>query len=89
MKAESEGGMYRSPREPDHVIPSPFARRVVTIRPRQRVRLGLIGSSWAAIAELIELGRRRTREVLFGEQPAIGEPFAAAAGGSRSGAAAS
>jgi len=89
MRSESEGGMYRSPREPDHVIPSPFDRRVVTIRPRQRVHLGLIGNSWHAIVELIELGRRRTQEVLLGEHPAIGEPFVAAAGGSRSGAAAS
>ena len=43
------------PREPDHVIPSPFDRRVVTIRPRQRVHLGLIGNSWHAIVELIDL----------------------------------
>src|SRR5258708_37378005 len=51
MKAESEGRIYRSPRDPEHVIPSPFDRRVVTIRPRQRVQLGLIGTSWSAIVE--------------------------------------
>src|SRR5260370_23605461 len=64
-RAESEGKIYRSPREPEHVIPSPFDRRVVVIRPRQRLSMGLIGNDWRRIVEIIELGRQRAREVLF------------------------
>src|SRR5258708_7007082 len=75
MKAESEGGIYRSSRDPDHVIPSPYDRRVVVIRPRHRLALGIIENDWPRMVEIIERGRQRTGEVLFPEQPAIEERF--------------
>jgi hypothetical protein len=73
MKAESEGRIYRNPRDPEHIVPAAYAGRVVTIRPRHRLSLALIGTSWQRIVEIIELGRRRTREVLSGERLAIAE----------------
>src|SRR5260370_7317563 len=73
MKAESEGGIYRSSRDPDHVIPSPYDRRVVVIRPRHRVALGIIENNWPRMVDIIELGPRRTPQVLFPEQPPIAE----------------
>jgi predicted acylesterase/phospholipase RssA len=88
MKAESEGGIYRNSRDPEHVIPSPYDRRVVVIRPRERLPLGLIENNWPRMVEIIELGRRRTREVLFPEHAAIEERAPVPLGPSRSGAAA-
>ncbi|HEV3076371.1 MAG TPA: patatin-like phospholipase family protein [Thermoanaerobaculia bacterium] len=73
MKAESEGRIHRNPRDPEHVIPSPYDRRVVVIRPRHRLPLGLIENNWPRMVEIIELGRRRTLEVLSAEHPAIEE----------------
>jgi predicted acylesterase/phospholipase RssA len=73
MTAESEGGIYRNSRDPEHVIPSPYDRRVVVIRPRHRLPLGLIENNWPRMVEIIELGRRRTLEVLYAEHPAIAE----------------
>lgn len=73
MKAESEGGIHRNSREPEHVIPSPYDRRVVVIRPRHRLPLGIIENNWPRMVEIIELGRRRTLEVLCAEHPAIAE----------------
>jgi predicted acylesterase/phospholipase RssA len=88
MTAESEGGIYRNSRDPEHVIPSPYDRRVVVIRPRERLALGLIENNWLRMVEIIEVGRRRTREVLFPEHEAVEEPFQAPLGPSRSRAAA-
>jgi predicted acylesterase/phospholipase RssA len=84
MKAESEGRIYRNPRDPEHVIPSPYDRRVVVIRPRHRLPLGLIENNWPRMVEIIELGRRRTHEVLAAEHPAIEERFQVPLGSSRS-----
>jgi len=67
MKGESEGGLYRSPRDTDHVIPSPYAERTVVIRPRHRLPLGFTERRWPVIEGIIELGRLRAREVLLGE----------------------
>ncbi|HVR07941.1 MAG TPA: patatin-like phospholipase family protein [Thermoanaerobaculia bacterium] len=95
MKAESEGMIYRNPRDPEHVIPSPYDRRVVIIRPRRRLSLGLIANDWPRILDLIELGRQRAREVLAAEPLEVAEHLeaaehlAAAAGRSHAGAAAS
>jgi predicted acylesterase/phospholipase RssA len=85
MKAESEGRIYRNPRDPEHVIPSPYDRRVVVIRPRQRLPLGLIENNWPRMVEIIEIGRRRTLEVLGGAHPAIDEHFQVPLGSSQSG----
>src|SRR5258708_34865730 len=87
MKAESEGGIYRSSRDPDHVIPSPYDRRVVVIRPRHRLALGIIENNWTRMVEIIEWGRRRTREVLGAGRPAITQRFRVPLGPPRSGAA--
>jgi hypothetical protein len=85
MKAESEGGIHRNSRDPEHVIPSPYDRRVVVVRPRHRLPLGLIENNWPRMVEIIELGRQRTLEVLSDEHPAIAEPFQVPLGPSRSG----
>lgn len=67
MKGESEGGLYRNPREPDHVIPSPFRERTVVIRPRHRLPVAFTERRWSALYQAMELGRLRAREVLLGE----------------------
>lgn len=67
MKGESEGGLYRNPREVDHVIPSPFRERTVVIRPRHRLDLSFTERRWPLLHQTIELGRLRAREVLLGE----------------------
>jgi predicted acylesterase/phospholipase RssA len=85
MRAESEGRIYRNSRDPEHVIPSPYDRRVVVIRPRHRLPLGLIENNWPRMVEIIELGRRRTREVLCPEHPAVEEHFQVPLGPSGSG----
>ena len=73
MKAESEGRIHRNPRDPEHVIPSLYDRRVVVIRPRQRLPLGLIENNWPRMVEIIDLGRQRALEVLGAASPAIEE----------------
>ena len=65
MKGESEGGIFKSSREVDHVI-----RRddVVVIRPRHRLPYSFTERRWSKLQELITLGDLRTREVLLGER---------------------
>jgi predicted acylesterase/phospholipase RssA len=67
MKGESEGGLYRNPRETDHVIPSPFRERTVVIRPRHRLPVSFTERRWPMLHQAIEMGRLRAREVLLGE----------------------
>lgn len=66
-KGESEGGLYRSPREIDHVIPPEFASRIVVIRPRHRMPLGFNERRWDRLTQAMFIGALRTREVLLGE----------------------
>ena len=87
MKAESEGRIHRNPRDPEHVIPSPYDRRVVVIRPSHPLQLGLIENNWPRMVEIVELGRRRTREVLGAGHPAIEQRLQVPHGPPRSGAA--
>lgn len=68
MKGESEGGLYRNPREIDHVIPSHYRERMVVIRPRHRLPASFTDHRWPVINHLITLGRLRSREVLLGER---------------------
>jgi predicted acylesterase/phospholipase RssA len=68
MKGESEGGLYRNPHEPDHVIPSPFRERVVVIRPRHRLPCGFTERRWEMLHATMDLGRLRAREVILGER---------------------
>jgi predicted acylesterase/phospholipase RssA len=68
MKGESEGGLYRGPREPDHVVPAALAGRVVVIRPRHRFPLSFTERRWPRLLAIVELGRLRAREVLLGER---------------------
>ena len=68
LKGESEGGIYKSTRDLDHVIPAALRDRVIVIRPRHRVPYGFLERRWPKLAELITLGDLRTREVLLGER---------------------
>jgi predicted acylesterase/phospholipase RssA len=68
MKGESEGGLYRNPHEPNHVIPSPFRERVVVIRPRHRLPCGFTERRWETLRATMDLGRLRAREVILGER---------------------
>jgi len=85
MKAESEGRIHRNSRDPEHVIPSPYDRRVVVIRPRHPLQLGLIENNWPRMVEIVELGRRLTREILDAERPAVAPSFQVPLGPPRSG----
>src|SRR5262249_21366376 len=51
MKGESEGGLYRNPRERDHVIPPPYAERTVVVRPRHRLPIAFAEHRWEAVRE--------------------------------------
>ncbi|HKI02069.1 MAG TPA: patatin-like phospholipase family protein [Thermoanaerobaculia bacterium] len=68
MKGESEGRLYRNPRETEHVIPSPFRERTVVIQPRHRLPQGWTEHRWPVLCQTIEMGRLRGREVLLGER---------------------
>ena len=68
VKGESEGGLYRSTDDFDHVIPSEYRDRVVVIRPRHRMPLGFVERRWEKLAPIADLGALRAREVLLGER---------------------
>lgn len=70
MKGESEGGIYKSTRDTDHVIPPEYRDRVIVIRPRHRLPYSFTEKRWDKLRELITLGDLRTREVLLGERHA-------------------
>jgi len=67
IKGESEGGPYRNPQDPDHVIPAHFRERMVVIRPRHLLPASFVERRWPVILQTMELGRLRAREVLLGE----------------------
>jgi len=67
MKGESEGGLYRNPHEPDHVIPPPYRERMVVIRPRHRLPCVFTERRWEMLRATMDLGRLRAREVILGE----------------------
>ncbi|HVG23355.1 MAG TPA: hypothetical protein VND45_04315 [Thermoanaerobaculia bacterium] len=64
LKGESEGGIYKSTRDVDHVVPMAYRDRVVVIRPRHRLPFGFTERRWDKLAQLMTLGDLRTREVL-------------------------
>ena len=68
VKGESEGGIYRNPRDVNHVIPEEFRDRMIVIRPRHRLPFAFRERSWMAIQQLMNLGYLRSREVLLGER---------------------
>lgn len=68
MKGESEGGLFRNPREIDHVIPEELRERVLVIRPRHRIPVAFLERRWSTLRRMIELGRIRAREELLGER---------------------
>lgn len=70
MKGESEGNLYRNPRDFDHIIPPPFADRTVVIRPRHRLPLSFTERRWSRLQQIIQLGYLRTGEVLLDERHA-------------------
>lgn len=67
MKGESEGGIYKSTKDVDHVIPPQYRDRVVVIRPRHRLPFSFTEKRWEKLAHLMYVGDLRTREVLLGE----------------------
>ena len=67
IKGESEGGPYRNPQDPDHVIPAHFRERMVVIRPRHLLPASFVERRWPILLQTMELGRLRAREVLLGE----------------------
>src|SRR5947209_11631878 len=67
MKGESEGALYRSPKDTEHVVPAPFAERTVVVRPRHRLPVGFTERRWLIVRGIMDLGRLRAREVLLGE----------------------
>jgi predicted acylesterase/phospholipase RssA len=67
MKGESEGELYRGPRESDHVIPASYRERMVVIRPRHRLPCSFFEKRWEVLRPVMDLGRLRAREVLLGE----------------------
>lgn len=67
LKGESEGGIYKSTRDVDHVIPPQYRDRVVVIRPRHRVPVSFTEKRWDRLSQLMLVGDLRTREVLLGE----------------------
>jgi len=64
-KGESEGGLFRSTRDIDHVVRD---ERVVVIRPRHRLPLGFVERRWSRLAPIADIGALRAREVLLGER---------------------
>ncbi|HYH47722.1 MAG TPA: patatin-like phospholipase family protein [Thermoanaerobaculia bacterium] len=68
MKGESEGGLYRNPRDIDHVLPPELAARTVVIRPHHRLPVRYVERRWPELAALMDVGRLRAREVLHGEE---------------------
>lgn len=70
MKGESEGGLYRNPRDTEHLIPAEYRQRTVVIRPRHRLPVAFTERRWEVLRGAIELGRLRSREVLLGESHA-------------------
>lgn len=67
VKGESEGGIYKSATDVDHEIADP---RVVVIRPRHRLPYSFLERRWDKLAELMQLGDLRAREVLLDERHA-------------------
>src|SRR4029077_10678372 len=67
MKGESEGDLYRNPREPDHAIPPPYRERTAVIRPRHRLPCAFTETRWEVLRPIMDLGRLRAREVILGE----------------------
>jgi predicted patatin/cPLA2 family phospholipase len=68
MKGESEGDLYRSPRQTEHAVPASLHDRMVIIRPRHRLPVSFTERRWPVLRETVELGRLRAREVLLGER---------------------
>lgn len=68
IKGESEGGIYKSATDFDHVIPDAYRDRVVVIRPRHRVPMSFTERRWNKLTELMTIGDLRAREVLLGER---------------------
>jgi predicted acylesterase/phospholipase RssA len=67
MKGESEGGLFKGPRDTDHVLPPDLAKRAVVIRPRHRMPIRFVEHRWEPVRLLMDLGGLRAREVLLGE----------------------
>jgi predicted acylesterase/phospholipase RssA len=68
MKGESEGELYRSPYDTEHVMPASLRERTVVIRPRHRMPVSFTERRWEVLKRIVELGRLRAREVLLGER---------------------
>lgn len=67
QKGESEGLPYRHPRDPEHDIASSVRDKIVVFRPRHRLPATFTERRWPVLAQTMDLGRMRTREILLGE----------------------
>lgn len=68
QKGESEGGLFKSTSDGEHVIPPPYADRTLVIRPRHRLPFSFMERRWDVLAQLARIGYLRTRETLLGEE---------------------
>jgi len=68
QKGESEGGLFKSMKDGEHVIPPPFAERTIVIRPRHRLPFSFNERRWEPLAQLARIGYLRARETLLGEE---------------------
>ena len=68
QKGESEGGLFKSMHDGEHVIPPPYAARTIVIRPRHRLPFSFTERRWDVLAQLARIGYLRTRETLLGEE---------------------
>src|SRR5258708_10646150 len=62
QKGESEGGLFKSKGDYDHVVSDP---RVLVIRPRHRLPISFTERRWEPLAQLSRIGYLRTRELLL------------------------
>lgn len=67
LKGEAEGGLYRSPKDHEHVIPEEFCDRVVVVRPRKRVDHSFTEYRVDRLSKIMDLGYLRAREAILGE----------------------
>ncbi|HYM61733.1 MAG TPA: patatin-like phospholipase family protein [Thermoanaerobaculia bacterium] len=68
LKGDSEGQLFKSARDREHVIPPEFASRMVVVRPRHRLPISFTENRWSVLGPLADVGYLRTREVLLAER---------------------
>lgn len=67
LKGEAEGGLYRNPKDHEHIIPAEVRERVVVVRPRKRVDHSFTEYRVDRLRRIMELGYLRAREEILVE----------------------